>query len=231
MTDESGQTAGETPERDDASEARAAGGEAGGEQVPSDGADRASAEGAAQAVPDDEAQAAVEAAKEAVAGVNEAAGETPEPGAASGEAESALAAARAAVGEVQESVQRAAVSGAAPEPFVPAEFGSAEGEPSGTDIDLLGDVELDVKIELGRTRLLVEDVLNLGTGAVVELEKLAGDPVDVFVNDRHVAKGEVLVLNDQFSIRINEIIDPMATQSPTGRAPAGVDGDGSEDEG
>ncbi len=73
-------------------------------------------------------------------------------------------------------------------------------------IDLLADVNLQVKIELGRTRMLVEDVLRLGEGSVVELDKLAGDPVDVYVNDRHVARGEVLVLNDNFCVRINEIV-------------------------
>lgn len=73
-------------------------------------------------------------------------------------------------------------------------------------IDLLRDVELNVKIELGRSRMLVEDVLRLAEGAVVELDKLAGDPVDVFVNNRLVARGEVLVLNDNFCVRINEIV-------------------------
>ena len=63
-----------------------------------------------------------------------------------------------------------------------------------------------MKIELGRTRMLVEDVLKLGEGTVVELDKLAGDPVDVYVNDRPVARGEVLVLNDNFCVRINEIV-------------------------
>jgi len=77
-------------------------------------------------------------------------------------------------------------------------------------IELLSDVNLNVKIELGRTRLLVEDVLKLAEGAVVELDKLAGDPVDVYVNDRHVARGEVLVLNDNFCVRINEILTPAA---------------------
>lgn len=72
-------------------------------------------------------------------------------------------------------------------------------------IDLLADVDLDVKVELGRCRLMVEDVLRLGPGAVVELDKIAGDPVDVFVNERLVARGEVLVLNDNFCVRINEI--------------------------
>jgi flagellar motor switch protein FliN len=75
-----------------------------------------------------------------------------------------------------------------------------------SSIDLLRDVELNVKIELGRSRMLVEDVLRLGEGSVVELDKLAGDPVDVFVNDRLVARGEVLVLNDNFCVRVNEIV-------------------------
>jgi flagellar motor switch protein FliN/FliY len=75
-----------------------------------------------------------------------------------------------------------------------------------SSIDLLRDVDLNVKIELGRARMLVEDVLKLTEGSVVELDKLAGDPVDVFVNDRLVARGEVLVLNDTFCVRVNEIV-------------------------
>lgn len=75
-----------------------------------------------------------------------------------------------------------------------------------SSIDLLRDVDLNVKIELGRSRMLVEDVLKLSEGSVVELDKLAGDPVDVFVNERLVARGEVLVLNDNFCVRINEIV-------------------------
>lgn len=80
--------------------------------------------------------------------------------------------------------------------------------PSGgtANIDLLRDVTLNVKIELGRSRMYVEDILRLSEGSVVELDKLAGDPVDVFVNDRLVARGEVLVLNDNFCVRIGEIV-------------------------
>jgi flagellar motor switch protein FliN len=74
------------------------------------------------------------------------------------------------------------------------------------EIALLNDVNLHVKIELGRSRMLVEDVLRLGQGSVVELDKLAGDPVDVYVNERLVARGEVLVLNDNFCVRISEIL-------------------------
>ncbi|MBB6430750.1 flagellar motor switch protein FliN [Algisphaera agarilytica] len=80
-------------------------------------------------------------------------------------------------------------------------------------IDLLGDVDLDVSIELGRTEMLVEDVLKLQSGSVVELDKLAGDPVDVYVNGRIVARGEVLVLNDNFCIRVSEILADLEEQA------------------
>ena len=63
-----------------------------------------------------------------------------------------------------------------------------------------------MKIELGRTDMLLEDVLKLRRGSVVPLDKLAGDPVDIFVNGRLVARGEVLVLNDNFCVRVAELI-------------------------
>jgi flagellar motor switch protein FliN/FliY len=85
-------------------------------------------------------------------------------------------------------------------------FNQIAQEATTSSIDLLRDVDLNVKIELGRSQMLVEDVLKLGEGSVVELDKLAGDPVDVFVNERLVARGEVLVLNDNFCVRINEIV-------------------------
>lgn len=80
-------------------------------------------------------------------------------------------------------------------------------------IDLIGDVELNVKVELGRCQMAVEDVLHLAEGSVVELDKLAGDPVDVLVNDRLVARGEVLVLNDTFCVRVNEIVSEEVVAS------------------
>lgn len=92
------------------------------------------------------------------------------------------------------------------EEFKLPDFQQVMQEAQVSSIDLLRDVELNVKIELGRSRMLVEDVLKLAEGSVVELDKLAGDPVDVFVNDRLVARGEVLVLNDNFCVRINEIV-------------------------
>ncbi|MBX3449325.1 MAG: flagellar motor switch protein FliN [Planctomycetaceae bacterium] len=74
--------------------------------------------------------------------------------------------------------------------------------------DAIRDVELDLRVELGRTELLIEEVLRLREGAVVPLDKLAGDPVDILVNGRLVARGEVLVLNDNFCVRIAEIVAP-----------------------
>ena len=92
--------------------------------------------------------------------------------------------------------------------------GTADRSTTSPDqLRLLGDVDLDVMIELGRTQMLVEDVLRLGEGSVVELDKLAGDPVDVFVNQRLVARGEVLVLNDNFCIRVSEIVDDLEEQA------------------
>lgn len=73
-------------------------------------------------------------------------------------------------------------------------------------VSMLNDVNLRVKLQLGRTKMLVEDILNLGEGSVVELDKLAGDPIDVLVNDRLIARGEVLVLNDNFCVRISEVL-------------------------
>ena len=83
-----------------------------------------------------------------------------------------------------------------------------EDSPELAAISLLDDVELEVKIELGRAQMYIEDVLRLGVGSVIELDKLAGDPVDVFINDRLVARGEVLVLNENLCVRINEIVNP-----------------------
>ncbi len=99
---------------------------------------------------------------------------------------------------------------APPPSLQPFELPEIDG-PTNADVDprrvsMLNDVNLKVKIELGRTQMLVEDVLALGEGSVVELDKLAGDPVDVYVNDRLIARGEVLVLNDNFCVRISEVL-------------------------
>lgn len=155
---------------------------------------------AQDAQPEQEQEDAADTADEAESGA--------EP---SEEESAALAAAMAAINQVQGVADSATDADAqgddAAQPFSAPEL-SGSGDGGGlSQVDLLSDVHMDVRIELGRTRMYVEDVLKLGDGAVVELDKLAGDPVDVFVNDRRVARGEVLVLNDMFCVRINEIVD------------------------
>ncbi len=71
---------------------------------------------------------------------------------------------------------------------------------------MLYDVELEVKIELGRTMLSVEDILRLREGSIIQLDKDAGAPVDIYINNRLVAEGEVLVLNDYFCVRVTNIL-------------------------
>jgi len=116
----------------------------------------------------------------------------------------------AAIAEEKES----AAAGAAPEP-PPGQSDSVSLEDFGAHdqvsidpkrVTMLSDVKLRVRVELGRSRMLVEDVLQLNEGSVVELQKAAGDPVDIIVNERLIARGEVLVLNDNFCVRINEIV-------------------------
>ncbi len=76
-------------------------------------------------------------------------------------------------------------------------------------LDLLLDVPLDVSVELGRCRMTIQDLLALGPGAIVELDKVAGEPLDVLINDRLVARGEAVVVNDKFGIRITDIVSPQ----------------------
>jgi flagellar motor switch protein FliN/FliY len=74
------------------------------------------------------------------------------------------------------------------------------------NIDLLMDVSLRVTVELGRTQMMLRQVLELQNGSVVELDRLAGDPVDIFVNERLIARGEVVVVDDKFGVKITELI-------------------------
>lgn len=91
-------------------------------------------------------------------------------------------------------------------PFELRDFGGAPPSGEKATLALLSDVELDVKIELGRSQMHLEDVLKLKKGSVVTLDKLAGDPVDIYVNGRLIARGEVLVLNDNFCVRVAELL-------------------------
>lgn len=97
-------------------------------------------------------------------------------------------------------------------PVQPVQFAALQpqGITAGdTNIGLLLDVPLQVTVELGRTRKLIRDILDLAPGAVVELDKLAGEPVDILANGKLIAKGEVVVIDENFGVRITDIISPL----------------------
>lgn len=92
----------------------------------------------------------------------------------------------------------------------PAEFAPlGASDPTGTsNIDLLLDIMLKVDVELGRTSMQVKDILTLGPGSVVELDRIAGEPVDVSINGTLIARGEVVVVDEKFGVRVTEIVTP-----------------------
>jgi len=85
--------------------------------------------------------------------------------------------------------------------------GEESGEPA--SLDLILDIPLAVTVELGRSKMLINDLLQLGQGSVIELTKLVGDPLEVLVNDKLVARGEVVVVNEKFGVRLTDIVTPM----------------------
>ena len=85
---------------------------------------------------------------------------------------------------------------------------SADGYKRERNLDLIMDIPLRVTVELGRTKMVVSDLLNLGQGSVIELSKLAGEPMEVLVNDKLVARGEAVVVNEKFGVRLTDIISP-----------------------
>ena len=88
------------------------------------------------------------------------------------------------------------------------ELKPAAGTAGQRDMDFLLDIPLEITVELGRTRMLIKDLLQLGQGSVVELLKIAGEPMEVLVNNKLVARGEVVVVNEKFGIRLTDIISP-----------------------
>ncbi|MCP4912327.1 MAG: flagellar motor switch protein FliN [Oligoflexia bacterium] len=77
------------------------------------------------------------------------------------------------------------------------------------NLDFILDIPLKVTVELGRTEVIIKDLLQLGQGSVLELDKLAGEPLEILVNGKLVAKGEVVVVNEKFGIRLTDIISPV----------------------
>ena len=89
------------------------------------------------------------------------------------------------------------------------EEGGKVNEGKAANLDLILDIPLSVTVELGRSKMLINDLLQLGQGSVVELTKLVGDPLEVLVNDKLVARGEVVVVNEKFGVRLTDIVTPM----------------------
>jgi flagellar motor switch protein FliN/FliY len=77
------------------------------------------------------------------------------------------------------------------------------------NLDLILDIPLTVTVELGRSKMLINDLLQLGQGSVIELTKLVGEPLEVLVNSKLVARGEVVVVNDKFGVRLTDIVSPL----------------------
>ena len=82
------------------------------------------------------------------------------------------------------------------------------GEKKSQTLDFLLDVTLQVTVEVGRARMTIQDLLQLGQGSVMELEKLAGEPLDIYVNGKAVARGEAVIVNEKFGVRLTDIISP-----------------------
>ena len=172
-----------------------------GRQSPPDDAPAAAEEALEGEVSPDDIDAALAAAASVAAG-EETAAESAAPQTQPATAADDVAADSPAEGSSMDATAAIAGSRSLELP----DFGSVPSEEiADSGVELLYDVDLHVKIELGRADMAIQDVLRLGAGSIVELDKLAGDPVDVLVNDRLVARGEVLILNDNFCVRISEI--------------------------
>jgi flagellar motor switch protein FliN len=86
---------------------------------------------------------------------------------------------------------------------------SAPQLPGSNNLDLLLDIPLQVTVELGRTKKMVKEILDVSPGSIIELDKLAGEPVDILVNNKLIAVGEVVVIDDNFGVRVTDILSPM----------------------
>jgi len=102
----------------------------------------------------------------------------------------------------------------------PAEFSELgdESRGSGLSLDLVLDISMPVTVELGRASMVVRDLLQLGAGSVVELDRMAGEPVDLYVRDVRFARGEVVVVDNNFVLRITEIMNPQRRIRELGKA-------------
>lgn len=93
--------------------------------------------------------------------------------------------------------------------FEISQLGESAAAGGGENLDLLLDIPLEITIELGRTKMLINDLLKLGQGSVIELAKEAGDTLEILANNRLIAKGDVVVVNKKYGIRLTEVISPV----------------------
>ena len=97
----------------------------------------------------------------------------------------------------------------APKPGETSAGSNSSAADSSVNMDFLLDISLDVTVELGRTKMLINDMLKLGQGSVIELSKFAGESLDILANQKPIARGEVVVVNDKYGVRLTEVISPM----------------------
>ncbi|WP_321494513.1 flagellar motor switch protein FliN [uncultured Desulfobacter sp.] len=84
-----------------------------------------------------------------------------------------------------------------------------EEERSARELDFILDIPLELSVELGKTKMLVNDLLQLSQGSIIELNKLAGEPLEVYINRKLIARGEVVVVNEKFGVRLTDVITPI----------------------
>jgi len=110
--------------------------------------------------------------------------------------------------EMEETVQAPAAD-TANNPASSAVGGDSTGIETPVNMDFLLDIPLEVTVELGRTKMLINDMLKLGQGSVIELSKLAGESLEILANQKPIARGEVVVVNEKYGVRLTEVISPM----------------------
>jgi flagellar motor switch protein FliN/FliY len=112
--------------------------------------------------------------------------------------------------DVQEEIKASAGAGPAEKKEVNSvrfdEIKQGKAKKAALDLDFILDVPLAVSVEMGRTKMLISELLQLGQGSVIELTKLAGEPMEVFINNRLIGRGEVVVVNEKFGVRLTDVV-------------------------
>jgi len=129
---------------------------------------------------------------------------------------SALAESKPAATSAVQTATQVQTESVAPAAF--ASFAPSAGAAAGNDINMILDIPVQLTVELGRTRIPIKNILQLAQGSVVELDALAGEPMDVLVNGYLIAQGEVVVVNEKFGIRLTDIVTPSERMRRVGKS-------------